>query len=149
MFGLIEIDISLKLEEYDPVKLLEEVLEIPLKVDIEEGNVFSMEAHKTEYPLYPSCISAWWDEKALGFGEHAEIEIAEKLYRKKKINSVVTCFYDLVGNLDPQDPYWRLVYENGRWYFGDVSIKPPTINKIVELNLTKLLAGEYIYGVNI
>ncbi len=156
MFECTEIDISLKLEEYDPLKLFEEVLETPLKVDLKgDGNVLFMDAHETDDPIYPSFVSVCWDEQGLGLGKYANIELADKLYQMKEINSVIP-HYGLIGNLNPQDPFWCLVHENGKWYFGDTSNSllefshgNPGVNKVAELDLTKLFAGEYIRGVNI
>ena len=158
MFEDTEIIISLKLEEYEPVKLFEEVLGTTFKVDLERGNVFFMEAHETDDPIYPSFISVFWDLQSLGLGEYADIELAEKLYQKKQINSIIPT-YGLINNLDPQDHFWRLVHEKGKWYFGDTchtilggsTGKNPGvgIRKIAKLDLTKLFAGKYIRGVNI
>lgn len=156
MFECTEIIISLKLEEYEPVKLFEEVLETPLKVDVDGGgNVIFLEAHETDDPIYPSFVSGCWDVQSLSLGKYANIKVVEKLYRKKKINSLIP-HYGFIGNLDPQDPFWYLLHENGKWYLGDTSNSllespngNPGVDKIAELDLTELFARKYIYDVNI
>ena len=152
MIECTEFIISLKLEEYNPARLLEEVLGKAFKAEIEKDNIHMLDTHETDDPLYPSFIEVCWDEQKLGLGEYADIEVAEKLHQKKKINAIIS-HYGLIGNLDPEDPYWCLVHENGKWYFGDncdtilghFSNGSPGIGKVEELDLKKLLARKYVW----
>lgn len=150
-----EIIISLRVEEYNPVKLFEEVLETPFKVEMERGNVYFIESYETDDPIYSSFISVTWEEHNLGLGKYANIKLADKLYCKKKINSAIS--HDgLIGNLDPLDPFWCILHENGKWYLGDTSDSllecpygNPGISKTAELDLKTLLADKYVRGLNI
>ncbi len=147
----VELLLSLPLEDFDPAGLLREVVGPALEAEIESGRVW-IDAHSTDDSRYPTLISVLWDQDKLGLGEHAEIELAQRLHEIRSIDSVVSC-HDLIAGLDPQDPYWCLLYEDGRWYFGDTCSSlletedgTPGVVRRGELDLTRLLQRRYAWN---
>jgi hypothetical protein len=145
-----EITINLSIGDYDPVVLLKEIVGAALQVELDRENVW-IEAHSTDDPLFPSFISAIWDETKLYLGQYAEIEIARRLHRAKNINAIVS-HYGLISGLDSENPFWCLLHEGGQWFLGDTSESmleftngSPGVIKRGKLDFSCLLEGRYIW----
>ena len=107
------------------------------------------EAHETNDPIFSCYISAFVDAEKLCLGEYPEITLAQQLRDVAGLDSIMS-HYGLIAGLDPQNPFWCLLHEDGRWFFADTSRSrlefpdgKPGVDKRGELDLSSLIAGGY------
>jgi hypothetical protein len=77
---------------------------------------FKIELYDDE--KWPCGISICADNGLL-YVENVDIDFAEVLFNKFKINSIIFNWCELISGLHPQASYWCLALINGDWYFAD------------------------------
>ena len=90
-----------------------------ISVDDYSANCW-FEINQTNDKKWPCSIMAFADNDSF-WTKTVDIDFAELLFDKFKLNSIVFNMCELISGIDPQDPYWCLALINGDWYFADTS----------------------------
>jgi len=146
-----EITINLKVNDYDPLVLLSEVLGKKFIEEHTKGDIW-IENHETNDPIFPSFINIAWNEERLGLEHYAEIRLAQLLYEHRSLNSIVS-HYGLIKGFDAEDPYYCLLLESGNWFFATTAgslleqfyTGSPGVKKIAEFSINKAISTQYLY----